>query len=528
MSSKIKFNEEQQKVIDCKDKNIVCLAGAGAGKTACLVARLRRLVSEGVNPRRILVLTFTNAAAFEMQERYKQQSGGINVPEFCTFHAFCYKLIATDPNIRKQLGYSAVPQIITEAEYKSIITRIKKQLRITIPDKVLMKEALTDGSMYREARDFGKALNQELVRKNLITFDTMSRSISALFSGKYSGTSRYTSFYTHIFIDEFQDTDPIQWEFAKAFENSDKFVVGDALQAIYAFRGADSSIIKELSEDKNWTCIKLHHNYRSSEPICKLANDYGKSYAADSYRVNMESDVPGEEVEKKKSDANYISSISELESLLPDVKIPGKTVALLARTNSEVSEIRERLTVLGLTVSTNQIDDVNVHILKSAISEEYYILWLASLLPKEMYYEFLRISAIEQITQDDFDRYYKDVYPLRKYIPIIHKIASFRYETPLSAVASRISILLNVPPVITEAQTFEELIEYFITQFSESKSSELYVGTIHSVKGLEYDSVAIFSIGGKYFRLNDEQDKNLLYVGMTRAKSKLVMLEGDM
>ena len=108
------LNTEQQAAVDCIARKILCLASAGCGKTKTMLARIKRLVDDGEDPKRILAITFTNAAAFEMKERYKLMPGidiSRGVPEFRTFHSFCYSLIIKDVAVRKRIGYDQIPSV---------------------------------------------------------------------------------------------------------------------------------------------------------------------------------------------------------------------------------------------------------------------------------------------------------------------------------------------------------------------------------------------------------------------------------
>ena len=145
----MKLNKEQQRAVNCNDKNILCLACAGAGKTQVLISRLWRLVSQdNVNPKNILCLTFTRAAAFEMRERYAKlqkecadQSSLIArlKPEISTFHAFCYSLILHDEDVRTKLGYKRVPKIIDPKFVKKYERMAVMQNNIKLPNKKLKK-----------------------------------------------------------------------------------------------------------------------------------------------------------------------------------------------------------------------------------------------------------------------------------------------------------------------------------------------------------------------------------------------------
>ena len=123
----IMFTEEQEAVISSKHNRIVCLACAGSGKTTVLIERVNRLISEGISHNHILILTFTNAAAHEMKQRYCFKYGSRCIPMFCTFHSFCYQLILNDAHIRKYLKYSSIPQIADESKIKQLETTAKLQ-----------------------------------------------------------------------------------------------------------------------------------------------------------------------------------------------------------------------------------------------------------------------------------------------------------------------------------------------------------------------------------------------------------------
>ena len=145
------LNTEQQFAVDCNDAKILCLAGAGAGKTKTMIARIVRLVNDGVDPKRILALTFTNAAAFEMKERYKLTPNldiSRGVPEFRTFHSFCYSLIIKDLAIRQRIGYAQIPSVCDDAEFKEIKQKVKLQLNCKLTADQLDGENLYTSTTY--------------------------------------------------------------------------------------------------------------------------------------------------------------------------------------------------------------------------------------------------------------------------------------------------------------------------------------------------------------------------------------------
>lgn len=208
----IKLDAEQQRAVDIDDKNIVVIAAAGSGKSRTLLARIQRLMDSGVHANEILALTFTNAAAVEMRSRYKDMQNTSEIPMFCTFHSFCYSLIAKDLFVRSAIGYRNVPSVATASDLDRVWTSTKLILSIKLSDTVLKKD-----EKYISAKDkfqyttFWKMYHKKLREADLITFDIMCYEICDLFKNDDPCIMKYKEQYKHIFIDEFQDTDTRQW-----------------------------------------------------------------------------------------------------------------------------------------------------------------------------------------------------------------------------------------------------------------------------------------------------------------------------
>lgn len=215
------LNEAQYAVVNSVADKLLCLAGAGTGKTYTLIARIQRLIHDGVDPRSILVLTFTNAAAFEMEQRFmKDKLHPIYVPKFATFHSFCYGLLASDPEILNLIGYTQVPEVATDIQVKEINSLAAQQCNIKTSEK-------SDPEKYKTLR---KAVKRILKQRNLITFNNMCYDVCQLFVNNLPPVWKYKDRYKYVMIDEFQDTDDKQYKFMMSFTRSNLFVVGDALQ----------------------------------------------------------------------------------------------------------------------------------------------------------------------------------------------------------------------------------------------------------------------------------------------------------
>lgn len=516
------LNKEQQIAVDCKDPKIVCLAGAGTGKTFTMIERITSLVvNENIDPNSILVLTFTNAAALEMHNRYAVRNDKPKVaPKFSTFHAFCYSLLCTDAGVRGTLGYNQVPKIATEAEIAKIKTRVQVVMGYK-PPKISNTMSTADKYKYDV---FCKRVTQLMIKDNLISFDMMCNGVCTLFVSDNPSIRSYKSQYKYIFVDEFQDMDSVQFKFITSFADSNLFVVGDILQAIYGFRGADSSILKSLIDNNEWTVLRLCTNYRSTDKICMYANRH-TNYLPSEYHIDLVA------TPQHTSDVDVVCTydnvlntkfISELGSFMG-------TTAVLVRTNREVDAIKDFLTDHNITFNAKCGDTLLSEIPHIVTDDKYCVSYLSAQFTSEQFSDLQRYQMLvgEITTLDDFMQVTSPNSEINQIAETVYIIRSIlkNYTGDYIVASQDICKILHIPFVgvpsnfSNELEFLEQLI-YVSTQAS-SANSQLYVGTIHSVKGLEYDNVLLLNVGGKSFKLSTEENQNLFYVGVTRAKSFL-------
>lgn len=531
------LNKQQQEAVNCNAPKIVCLAGAGTGKTFTLIERIARIARETNRPDQILALTFTNAAAFEMRDRYKRNFPGVITPEFRTFHSFCYSLICEDNSILKKLGYSKVPKVADEGAAKRAETKAKLQLNVKLSQgKLEGRQKLTPKEQFIYD-SYRQAVKRLLVKGNTITFNTMSESICKLFTANDESIQKYKNKYKYIFVDEFQDTDPEQWEFVKSFTNSNIFVCGDALQAIYGFRGADSSIIKELSKSEEWTPIKLYQNYRSTKQICNFANNMS-DYADPEYRIEIDSNKLGCNVDVTTCEnIPYMQTIDKecLNKILESSQYTEGTSAILCRTNKEVAGVANYLKSAGTSFDLNVKDNDAENIIKSVLDSNFMADWLSTYLNAEQYAEYIRECTVDKersslkILIDSHQKNWNIGYRFKSAI-VVRKIIKNKDLTIEDKARSILEVLgiKDIDIVITdEIKSAKDLLEFCLSKIQYLNQTGLYVGTVHSVKGLEYDNVYVYGPGGYSWSLKGEQEKNLYYVAITRAKNKLFIYKGD-
>lgn len=520
-------NKEQQQAITSKSDRILCLAGAGAGKSFTLLERISNLVNNGVMPSAILALTFTNAAGAEMRERYERTHVGQLTPQFRTFHSFCYSIVCRDPAIRSGLGYESIPNIASESEEKEIIEKAKVQCNISLSaDQLAHREDLTKREQF-QAELFDKAVYRLLRQDNLITFDKLNSEVADLFAADHISTKPYKQQYKYIFVDEFQDTDSHQIKFLNSFPETNFFCVGDCLQNIYSFRGTSNEYIKALSNSPGWEKIKLFTNYRSTNQICEFANNFSKSYANDSYRIEMQGTRDGEKVVTKIVDgpSRYEAiNTDSIDDVLKELEKLSGTTAILCRTNKENNEIVSYLKNKGIEYTSSR-DTKVLHIVEAAVSDKYMIGWLASYLTSDKYGEYIRLSVQHPEDLNWFLKTYSNNTKISKDATKINTLRKIATDpTPIEKKLKDVEKLLKLSSIeVPDRDLFgAEFLEYIKTQASEIKSSELYVGTIHSVKGLEYDNVFVMNVNSYCFKIHkDEEMSNLYYVACTRARNRL-------
>ncbi|MEM9547186.1 MAG: ATP-dependent helicase [Bacteroidota bacterium] len=299
------LNESQKKAAEYNGKHLLVLAGAGTGKTRTIIARAKHLLSSGVSPANIQIVTFTKKAASEIVNRIKagldsDVAKGLNG---ATFHSWCNQLINNYPNVFGTSKFTIIDSDDQLSLMKMICGNKKQQytkLRIK-PQKFLdlysfgrntkrnltesIKLKLLDDKSEKEQEELLKDLKPnvtEILRtyeqrkreRKYLDYDDMLALVANRLKKDEKARLAISRKYRHILVDEMQDTNPLQWELLQPFqEKSHLFCVGDDAQSIYSFRGADFRNIhqfeKRVSDSKT---ILLEKNYRSTQEILDLAN----------------------------------------------------------------------------------------------------------------------------------------------------------------------------------------------------------------------------------------------------------------
>ncbi len=366
--------------INYNEGPMLVLAGPGSGKTLVITRRARNLIEAyGVNPRDILVITFTKAAASEMKDRFHKLTKGTgNGVNFGTFHAIFFTILKYAYNFNGS-------NIIREDQKYQLFREIIRQLNIDVDDeKDVIQNMISEISAVKGERmdvahyhsinfsddDFPKIYslyNEALRGVNLIDFDDMLLLCYELLSERPDILSQWQKRFKYILIDEFQDINQVQYDIIKmlAKPENNLFIVGDDDQSIYRFRGAKPEIMRQFTKDyPNTTIIKLDINYRSSKRIVNAASNVIKNnknrFQKDIDTKNRQGISPEIRTFKELKDENeeVINRILEYNK----AAIPFSEMAILFRTNTQPRSLIYKLLEYNIPFSIkDNIPDIHEH-----------------------------------------------------------------------------------------------------------------------------------------------------------------------
>ena len=363
-----RLNPEQRAAVTLPAESALILAGAGSGKTRVLTTRIAWLISSGqASPQGILAVTFTNKAAKEMLGRLSAMLA-VNVRSMWigTFHGLCNRLLRAH---HRDAGLPATFQILDSQDQLSAVKRLLKllnwddekfpprQLQSFInsaKEQGLRAADIDDSDGYnKKFIEFYQAYDEQCQREGVVDFgELMLRSVELL-KRNTALRDHYRMRFRHILIDEFQDTNPLQYQWIKqlAGETTSVFAVGDDDQSIYAFRGADVANMMNFEREFGVKhMIKLEQNYRSCGHILDAANAMIQN---NSQRLgkNLWTDAgAGEQLRVMEAASDALEAywlVDEIRSLIAD-GYARKEIAILYRSNAQSRVIEHALFNAGI------------------------------------------------------------------------------------------------------------------------------------------------------------------------------------
>lgn len=585
------LNKEQIEAVKTIDGPVLVMAGAGSGKTKVLTTRIAYLIEEGIPSYNILAITFTNKAAAEMRDRVSNLIG--DVSSFIgTFHSLGVRIIRENHDI---LGLPNNFTIIDSDDTNTIIKKLLKEMNLDskqyspsyVRNRIsfIKNQMLTDGELDRLFNtpmdkvvvEVYHRYNNKLKTSASVDFDDLLLLPVNLFKERKDILEYYQDKYRYILIDEYQDTNPVQYKLSVMLSNKYKniFVVGDMNQSIYAFRQADFRNISNFEKDfKGAKVIKLEHNYRSTNNILSAANEVIK-HNIERKDLKLFSDN-GDGVKIKYMRAydekhEIALVIDEIKHLLSE-GYKNEDIAILYRTNAQSRAIEDVFLAKGIPYKVfgsyyfynrkeikdlisylrliyNPHDEISlrrvINTPKRGIGESA----IAAIEERAKQQNISMFDALETRKELEFKEIIEDLIKrseslsLTELIDEVLERSGMKKELESSKALEDEIRLENLMEVKSITASFEERtgsanLGDFLEEVSliadisnhTEDGDVVTLMTLHSAKGLEFPVVflvgmeeGLFPHNMSLMENNLEEERRLCYVGITRAKERLYL-----
>ena len=586
------LNNEQIKAVKNIEGPMLVMAGAGSGKTKVLTTRIAYMISNGIDPYNILAITFTNKAANEMKERIINLIGNkAKLMQISTFHSFgltiikkYYEYVNLSKNftiIDSDDTLSLIKKLVRDSGYdpkhynpKTIRNKISSAKNELMSPDELDKYTCNDEdsvvvSIYRKYQT-------KLISNNSVDFDDLLLLPIRVFQKHPEVLKLYQEQYKYILIDEYQDTNQVQYILTKMLSAKYKniCVVGDQDQSIYGFRGSNYRNILNFEKDyPNAVVIMLEENYRSTKTILGAANDIIANNKNRKDKNLWTSNEVGDKITSKrcideKDEANYV--VSEINRLISS-GVAINDIAILYRTNAMSRNIEENMLgknipykIVGsfyfynrreikdlisyLRLIYNTQDDISLSRIINVPKRKIGLKTIEKISLKAINENKSMFDAIESGKELEFKKLILDLIKdgeemsLTELVDDILNKTGIKKELEAENTIESIARLENLEEFKSITLNFENRygiisLEDFLNEISlvsdieESKDNKDVVTmmTVHAAKGLEFDYVFLVGMEENLFphirSISDnselEEERRLCYVAVTRAKKKL-------
>lgn len=580
-----KLSGQQLAAVTDEEKNVLLLAVPGSGKTTVLVTRLGYLLSVcGVRPESVLTLTYTIAATKDMGDRYEAVFGeGSSVGiEFRTINGICAKIIQ---RYAEAIGKPAFDLVTEEKETAKILTDALKQNLSDYPTESDVKAARTlityCKNMMLDAEEIEalgkkesfplmpvyKAYNDYLKSHSLMDYDDQMRYALVMLRKSPEMLSYWQGRYSHVLVDEAQDTSRIQHEIIKllAGGGGSLFMVGDEDQSIYGFRAAYPQALLDFENDhKGARVLVMDRNFRSNAEIVSMADKFiGRN--KERHEKHM---VATREAAAKIDFAQVKSRQAQYGYLLKAAEGCTRQTAVLYRDNESALPLIDLMERRGIpyrvrngdfSFFTSRVVTDVTNVLRLALDpydgelfQKTYFK-LQAYLKKDQAMEMVRISAEGGMTLWEAAEEVRGLNPktLGRCRAMATNLRAMLTETPAKALfrlnnpmgygeymersgldAGKMFLLKMLAMQEDSVSGFLKRLDDLQTMLKDKKydpKCRFILSTIHSSKGLEYDRVILMdAIDGVFPALTEngipEEERRLFYVGMTRAVNDLTIL----
>jgi DNA helicase-2/ATP-dependent DNA helicase PcrA len=365
------LNPAQYEAVTLPPGPVLVVAGAGSGKTRVLTHRLAYLIEQKLSsPFQILAITFTNKAASEMQERVARLVGPVARRMWVsTFHAACARILRREASL---LGLRSSFTIYDQADAQRLTDWVRRDLNLdpkryparqlhaqisalknelVSPAQVLDRAA---GPAEKRLADVYAEYQRRLLEASAVDFDDLLTLVVQLFREHPAALQRWRDRFKHVLVDEFQDTNLAQWEIVRMLtsEHRSLFVVGDADQSVYGFRGADYRNIMRFEEEfPESTIVVLDQNYRSTQKILDAANAVIANNTGRKPKVLWSDKDGGQPIVRYEADDEHDEAAFVVQQIVHLTDLESQRfgdVAVFYRTNVQSRVVEEALVRAGI------------------------------------------------------------------------------------------------------------------------------------------------------------------------------------
>jgi DNA helicase-2/ATP-dependent DNA helicase PcrA len=606
------LNNEQYEAVTTINGPLLIIAGAGTGKTRTIVYRAAYLIEMGIPSTQILMLTFTNKAANEMKTRVidllgEEQSKGLTA---CTFHSFCASMLR---RYAKYANLSPLFTILASGDDVDIINMKKSEDQTHKYDKqgfppsskiadiisqsinrnISIEDLLEEDKFCRyqeflyEIMDLKELSDNYKKENSMLNYDDLLLAMNELLEKNPMIATEISNIYQYIMVDEYQDTNVLQDNvlFQLRKENKNIAVVGDDLQSLYAFRGAEvQNIINFPKKIDNCKIVYLIQNYRSNQEILDLSNHIVK-FATEGYKKKLVGSynslhkpivyTPYSQIDETKLAMELIQNTHSQGVSYNEICVLARNSSLSTMLEMELNKqrinyvkyggpkffdleyVKDVLAYLRVLTRTKDeiawfrilkvhsgIGDMNAKKIAASCKEE----GMEHLLDKK--YSKRKYASELQILYDELKKVKQ-----MELTPLLTEIIYFYIGTMkrnienmktdegkrtayLESNEMHENELMSLIPITESYKTITSFLDDLTLDNTklthiDAEDGQVVISTIHSVKGLEYDTVIILDCIDEIFpsttsmnegTKEDNEELRCFYVAVTRAKENLYLL----
>jgi len=553
------LNEDQQNAVAYNEGPTLITAGPGSGKTRVLTHKIAYLIEEKkVDPLKILAVTFTNKASGEMKERIFKLVKNKQIPAFMgTFHSISSRILRKE-GYNEGIGqnYVIYDSSDSRALIKTVMAEFQMDVKKTNPNAVsaaissAKNELITADEYKNFAHGFFRqnvskiytVYQRKLSEANALDFDDLLMKLVQLFRNNPEVLKKYQENFEYILVDEYQDTNHAQYVLINLLAKSHNniCVVGDMSQAIYSFRGADYRNILNFEKDyPNVKIFRLGRSYRHTQTLLNAAQKliaYNRSHVPiDLWTDNNE----GEKIIVFEA-FNETDEAREIIHQINDNKLNLNDCAILYRTNAQSRAVEDQL--VKYNIPYRLIGGVKFYERKEIKDILSYLRGFYNPNDSVSLDRISKLGKRRYLTYLDFCERERERLALATPLEILETILEVTdyedyLETRTKEFEDRIENVKELKTVASGFETLQDLLDNVALVESESNSKSdnpnaVTLMTLHSAKGLEFSNVFMIGMEEGLFphsrSLTDaaelEEERRLCYVGITRAKERLVML----